>query len=85
MCFGPAVDGGYWLVGLHSAHAELFALGAAWGGGEVLERSLELARGAGLTSALLGTERDLDDASDARALLAEPRLPAPIAELLSRP
>jgi len=84
VCFGPALDGGYWIVGLRRPCAEVFSLRERWGGPEVLERSLDLARGAGLTSALLGSERDLDDASDARALLADPRLPPGIAGLLSR-
>jgi len=49
----------------------------------VLERSLALARGAGLSAGLLGLERDLDDPSDARALLEEPGLPAQVAGLLA--
>ena len=83
VCFGPALDGGYWLVGLSRPCPELFALSEAWGGAQVLERSLALARGAGLTAGLLGLERDLDDPSDARALLEEPGLPAQVAGLLA--
>lgn len=84
VCFGPALDGGYWIVGLSRPHPEIFALGEAWGGPEVLDRSLASAAAAGLATSLIGRERDLDDESDARALLAEPALPAPIAELLAR-
>lgn len=83
VCFGPALDGGYWMVGLSRPHPEVFALGEAWGGPEVLERSLTQAAAAGLTTALLGRERDLDDEADARALLLDPALPAPIARLLA--
>ena len=83
VCFGPALDGGYWIVGLSRPRPEVFALGAAWGGAEVLARSVELADGAGLEVALLGFERDLDDADDARALLREPSLAPRIAALLA--
>jgi len=83
LCFGPAPDGGYWLVGMSRPCPEIFALGDAWGGPEVLTRSLDLARRKGLTTALIRPERDLDDAEDARALLAEPSLPADIAALLA--
>jgi len=83
VCFGPALDGGYWIVGLRAPCPEVFSLGERWGGADVLERSIDLARGAGLPTALLGAERDLDDAADARALLADPRLPPRIAEILS--
>lgn len=80
--FGPALDGGYWMVGLARPAPELFDLGPAWGGPDVLERSLEQARIGGLRAELLKTERDLDDAADARALLAHPGLPPEIAATL---
>ncbi|MGI8660342.1 MAG: TIGR04282 family arsenosugar biosynthesis glycosyltransferase [Thermoleophilaceae bacterium] len=80
--FGPALDGGYWMVGLARPAPELFELGT-WGGPDVLERSLELAAAAGLRAELLGFERDLDDVTDARALLEHPSLPAQVAEALA--
>lgn len=80
--FGPAVDGGYWLVGLTAPHPALFGLGEAWGGPRVLERSLALAAGLGLRTGLLEERRDLDDPADARALLAQADLPPRLAELL---
>ena len=82
VCFGPALDGGFWLVGLARPCSEVFALGDDWGGPRVLERSLALAGRAGRTTALLGTERDLDDEADARALLTHPGLPAEVARAL---
>lgn len=82
--FGPAVDGGYWLVGLASPLPALFELGADWGGPRVLERSLALAAELGLRAELLDERRDLDDPADARALLDEPGLVAGVAELLRR-
>jgi len=80
--FGPALDGGYWLVGLTRPAPALFELGDAWGGPRVLERSLELAASLRLRAGLLDHRRDLDDAADARALLADPELPAGIADRL---
>lgn len=80
--FGPAVDGGYWLVGLTAPLPALFELGEEWGGPRVLERSLALAAGLGVRTELLEERRDLDDPADARALLAQPDLPARVAELL---
>lgn len=82
VCFGPALDGGYWLIGLSRPCPQIFALGEAWGGPQVLSRSLALAASAGMATALLGSERDLDDEADARALLAHPDLPAEVAHAL---
>jgi len=80
--FGPAVDGGYWLIGLVTPLPELFDLGDEWGGPRVLERSLALAARLGARTELLEERRDLDDPADARALLSQPELPIRVAELL---
>lgn len=80
--FGPAVDGGYWLVALAAPLPGLFELGEDWGGPRVLERSLALAAAHGLRIELLEERRDIDDPADARAVLAEPDLPVRVAELL---
>lgn len=83
-CFGPAADGGYYLVALARPLPALFALEeGSWGGAQVLERSLAAARGAGLRVTLLAEQRDLDDPDDAAALAADPALPDEIAGLLS--
>jgi rSAM/selenodomain-associated transferase 2/rSAM/selenodomain-associated transferase 1 len=83
--FGPARDGGYYLVGLNRAAPELFALDPGmWGGDQVLTASLAAARRAGLAAGLLPPLRDLDTPGDARALLADPLLPAVIADALRR-
>ena len=80
---GPADDGGYYLIGLREPNDAVFALpDELWGGAEVLERTLDAANAAGLSVAMLRSERDLDDEADARALLADPLAPADIAELL---
>jgi rSAM/selenodomain-associated transferase 1 len=74
--FGPASDGGYYLVGLREPHPEVFALPSEeWGGPEVLRLSLEAAAGAGLSLGMLRSERDLDEASDVEAFLADPLTP----------
>ena len=81
--FGPAADGGYYLVGLNEPHPEVFDLPSEkWGGPEVFELSLAAAHAAGLQLAMLRAERDLDDEEDARALLADPLTPPEIAALL---
>ncbi len=82
--FGPAADGGYWLIGLRRALPALFAIDAElWGGPDVLEASLARAHAGGLRTALLDERCDLDTPADARALLADPRTPPAIAACLS--
>ncbi len=83
VCFGPAFDGGYYLVALAAAHPCVFDLPAdAWGGPRVLELSLEAAVAAELSLGMLRGERDLDTPADARAALADPLFPRDIAGLL---
>jgi len=84
--FGPALDGGYYLVGVNEPAPGLFALDPSlWGGAEVLAASLGAARRAGLRTALLPPLPDLDTPDDARALLADPALPAAVAAALHMP
>jgi rSAM/selenodomain-associated transferase 1 len=64
---GPAHDGGYYLIGLQRAAPRLFR-GIAWSTEAVLEQTMARAREMGLRSALLPTLRDVDTASDARAM-----------------
>jgi hypothetical protein len=81
--FGPAFDGGYYLIGLREPHPEVFALPSeAWGGPRVLQLSLQAAAEAGLSLGMLRGERDLDTPADARAALADPRFPDDIAAAL---
>lgn len=81
--FGPAFDGGYYLIGLREPHPEVFALPSeAWGGPRVLQLSLQAAAEAGLSLGMLRGERDLDTPADARAALADPRFPEDIAAAL---
>ncbi len=60
---GPALDGGYYLVGLRRPQPALFAP-MAWSTPGVLAETLQRARGAGLSATLLPPERDLDTPSD---------------------
>ena len=83
MTVGPATDGGYYLIGLREPHPELFALPTeAWGGEDVLRLTLEAAATAGLSIGMLRSERDLDDAQDALAFLADPCTPEEVRAVL---
>ncbi len=66
--FGPAADGGYYLVGLRrlrdDREATLFDPSIPWGGPDVLARSEAAAAAAGLRSARVETLRDIDTAAD---------------------
>ena len=60
---GPALDGGYWLIGLRRPEPELLA-GIAWGGAQVLEQTLVAMARRGLEPELLTRRGDLDWARD---------------------
>lgn len=60
---GPAVDGGYGLVGLREPVPALFA-GIAWGTPSVLRQTLAVATGQGITVCLHEEIWDVDDAAD---------------------
>ena len=68
--FGPATDGGYYLVGLKAAHARLFA-DIAWSTGDVLAQSLARAAEIGLPARLLDPWYDVDDFDSLAMLRAE--------------
>lgn len=72
--FGPAVDGGYYLVALRprELRAELFAR-IPWSTGRVLETSLARAQELGLRVALLEPGRDVDRPEDLPGLAARLR------------
>ena len=76
--FGPAEDGGYYLVGLRSASCGLFRE-IPWSGPKVLALSRERAREAGLAMALLPTWYDVDSFEDLlRPGLSDPGNGAPL-------
>jgi rSAM/selenodomain-associated transferase 1 len=61
--FGPATDGGYYLVGMRTAQPALFA-DVPWSSAHTLAVTLERARDAGLRVLLLEEMRDVDTAAD---------------------
>ncbi len=72
LVFGPAADGGYYLVGLTRRCPELFS-NIGWGGSQVLRQSLAAAGHAGLHAVLLEVRPDVDlpeDLPAAKAVLA---------------
>lgn len=80
---GPAVDGGYYLIGLPRPHPWAFAIDPhLWGGHGVLAATLASLRTGGVVPHLLPTLRDLDTPDDAAALLGDPRMPESVAQVL---
>ena len=65
--FGPAGDGGFYLVGLN-AHAPSLFHGIEWSAPTVLTAVLSRCRQAGMPYALLPVESDVDTADDLAAL-----------------
>ena len=64
--FGPAIDGGYWLIGLTRPVPELFRE-ISWGTSRVLDQSLDIAQRLGLNWGLLRGLADIDTEADWRA------------------
>jgi uncharacterized protein len=60
---GPAVDGGYYLIGLNRLYAPLFE-NVPWGTNRVLETTQTLATNGGLSVALLNCLPDIDRPED---------------------
>lgn len=65
---GPALDGGYYLIGLTQPRPELFT-DIAWSTDRVLAATQEKTAGLGLKTALLPPWRDVDTIEDLRALM----------------
>ena len=68
MALGPAKDGGYYLIGLQKnslskAIPELFG-GINWGAGDVLEKTIKIAKHSGLSFTLLDVLQDIDHPED---------------------
>jgi rSAM/selenodomain-associated transferase 1 len=61
--FGPAQDGGYWLVGLRRTCADLF-VEIPWDGQGVYEATLHRAARCGLSCAEVPTLKDIDTVTD---------------------
>jgi uncharacterized protein len=82
---GPAIDGGFYLIGIDRPLPRLFALPEnAWRSPDVMTIGLAAAREAGLELGLLRAERALHRPSDVRAALADPLLPTELARVLRK-
>lgn len=68
LVLGPALDGGYYLIGLKRPIPELFA-GIPWSTEQVLHLTQEKAQALGLTIARTTPWRDIDTAEDLLALI----------------
>ena len=68
--WGPAADGGYYLVGLREANPSLFELDA-WSTSDVLQQSLKKCLHAGLEWRLLPELDDIDTEADWKKALEE--------------
>ncbi len=66
LVFGPAIDGGYYLVGLKENRMDLFS-GILWGEDGVLDSSLRKAQEFGLKAGLCRERMDLDTIEDLRS------------------
>jgi len=81
MVLGPAKDGGYYLIGLQknecSPNVDDLFTGIAWGGRDVLEKTLKIATGFGFRYSLLKEMDDVDRPEDMfiweRAQILRPR------------
>ena len=83
LVLGPAIDGGFYLIGLARPLPELFGLREqAWRSPDVMAMGLAAAHRAGLEVGILRAERSLHRPSDVRAALADPTLPPEIARIL---
>lgn len=66
LVLGPAMDGGYYLIGLKNVESFLFR-GMEWGSGQVLEQTLQAACRHQLRTALLPELQDIDRWQDLKA------------------
>jgi hypothetical protein len=66
---GPAIDGGYYLIGLRAPAPGIFE-GVAWGESTVLAQTMDAIERAGLTLSLLSPWYDVDDARSLELLRA---------------
>lgn len=70
LVIAPALDGGYYLVGVRGRVPDIFR-GIAWGGGRVMEQTLRRVRGLGIRYRLGRWWYDVDRAADLEFLAAD--------------
>ena len=80
--FGPAIDGGLYLVGISRPLPELFALPEQTWRHDAMGVALTAIRDVGYEVGILRAERALHRPADLRAALADPLLPGDMATIL---
>lgn len=71
LVLGPALDGGYYFIGLRTNHPEIFH-GIPWSSANVLAATLSAAEVHGLSVTLIPAWRDVDSPEDLRRVLEPP-------------
>lgn len=83
LVLGPAIDGGFYLIGISRPLPELFSLSEqAWRNTDAMTLGVAATRDAGLELGLLRAERALHRPADVRAALADPLLPDELRPIL---
>ncbi len=80
LVFGPARDGGYYLLGMKGYYPEVFAE-IPWSASNTLEVSLDRARSAGRHISFLKEKVDIDVAEDWLEYLNAPQAPAEMKQI----
>lgn len=82
---GPALEGGFYLIGVNRPLPKLFALPEQdWRSPDAMALAVSAVRAADLELGILRAERPLHRPADVRAALADPLLPGEVAEILRR-
>jgi uncharacterized protein len=83
---GPALQGGFYLIGISRPLPRLFALPEnVWRSPDAMALAIGAVRAAGLELGILRAERPLQRPADVRAALADPLLPEEVGRILGRP
>jgi glycosyltransferase A (GT-A) superfamily protein (DUF2064 family) len=85
LVLGPAIDGGFYLIGLARPLPQVFALSEqSWRSADGMTIAIAAARDAGLEVGMLRAERALHRPGDVRAALADPLLSESLGGILRR-
>lgn len=85
LVLGPALEGGFYLIGINRPLPRLFALPEqAWRSPDVMILAAAAVRSAGLELGILRAERPLHRPADVRAALADPLLPEEVGRILGK-
>ncbi|HEY0075240.1 MAG TPA: TIGR04282 family arsenosugar biosynthesis glycosyltransferase [Abditibacteriaceae bacterium] len=74
LVFGPAIDGGFYLIGTHAPFAESLFASVIWSDQSTLQVVLNNARHLNLSVALLPEGSDIDETSDLQNFISNPEL-----------